>query len=115
MSDDGLAEGNIVFMSTCAHPTINNHMSAETSKIAINAGEQNGDISFAATRLAREARQAMSFGSRGVRDVTAEFDAAAKQLQPGELVKDEYFTLFEAVGAIEVNSITLHVRCFAAD
>ncbi|KAK5136438.1 hypothetical protein LTR08_003083 [Meristemomyces frigidus] len=77
-------------------------MSAETSEIAINGGEQHGDASFAATRLAREARQALSFGSRGVRDVTAEFEAAAKQLQPGQLVKDAYFTLFEAVGALEI-------------
>ena len=85
-------------------------MPIETSKLAISSGEQNGNISFAAARLAREARQAMSFGSRGVRDVTAAFTAAAKQLQPGQLVKDEYFTLFEAVGAIEVKP-TLQLQC----
>ncbi len=37
--------------------------------------------------------------------MTEEFAAAAKQLQPGQLVKDEYFTLFEAVGALEVSSV----------
>lgn len=37
-----------------------------------------------------------------MRDVTEDFVAASKQLQSGELVKDEYFTLFEAVGALEV-------------
>ena len=83
------------------------NVSAETSAIAINGGEQDGDVGFAAARLAQEARQAMSFGIRGVRDVTSEFEAAAKLLQPGQLVKDEYFTLFEAVGAIEVYP-TLH-------
>jgi len=46
-----------------------------------------------------------SGGSRGIRDVTEEFTVAAKQLQPGQLVKDEYFTLFEAVGALEVSSV----------
>ena len=51
----------------------------------------------------------MSFGSRGVRDVTSEFEAAANLLQPGQLVKDDYFTLFEAVSAIEV-FFTLHPR-----
>ena len=34
--------------------------------------------------------------------MTASFAAAAKLLQPGQLIKDEYFTLFEAVGALEV-------------
>ncbi|KXL51369.1 hypothetical protein M433DRAFT_73094 [Acidomyces richmondensis BFW] len=44
----------------------------------------------------------MSIATKGVRDVTEEFMAAAKQLPPGYLVKDEYFTLFEAVGALEI-------------
>ncbi|KAF2162062.1 hypothetical protein M409DRAFT_69297 [Zasmidium cellare ATCC 36951] len=40
--------------------------------------------------------------NRGVRDVTEDFVVASEQLQPGELVKDECFTLFEAVGALEI-------------
>ena len=56
----------------------------------------------AVSRLAREAREALSLGSRGPRDVTADFVAASNQLQSGQLVKDEFFTLFEAVGALEV-------------
>ncbi|KAJ5723502.1 hypothetical protein N7488_001537 [Penicillium malachiteum] len=36
------------------------------------------------------------------RDITAEFTEAASKLQIGELVKDEAFTLFEAVGALEI-------------
>ena len=33
----------------------------------------------------------------------------AKELPPGELVKDEHFTLFEAVGALEVSSVFVPV------
>ena len=86
---------------------VDNNVPAGTSAIAINGGEQDGNVGFAAARLAQEARQAISFGSRGVRDVTSEFEAAANLLQPGQLVKDDYFTLFEAVSAIEV-FFTLH-------
>lgn len=35
-------------------------------------------------------------------NVTSEFFAAASALNTGQLVKDEYFTLFEAVGALEI-------------
>ncbi|KAJ5912965.1 hypothetical protein N7504_001848 [Penicillium tannophilum] len=36
------------------------------------------------------------------RDITAEFTEAASKLRTGQLVKDETFTLFEAVGALEI-------------
>ncbi|KAJ5676164.1 hypothetical protein N7462_009061 [Penicillium macrosclerotiorum] len=36
------------------------------------------------------------------RDITAEFTEAASNLRTGQLVKDEMFTLFEAVGALEI-------------
>ncbi|EHA25269.1 hypothetical protein ASPNIDRAFT_211551 [Aspergillus niger ATCC 1015] len=36
------------------------------------------------------------------RDITDEFTSAASKLKTGQLVKDEYFTLFEAVGALEI-------------
>ncbi|KAJ5684518.1 NatC N(alpha)-terminal acetyltransferase Mak10 subunit [Penicillium maclennaniae] len=36
------------------------------------------------------------------RDITAEFTEAASKLRTGQLVKDEYFTLFESVGALEI-------------
>lgn len=36
------------------------------------------------------------------RDITAEFTEAASKLKTGQLVKDETFTLFEAVGALEI-------------
>ncbi|RAL15298.1 N-alpha-acetyltransferase 35, NatC auxiliary subunit [Aspergillus homomorphus CBS 101889] len=36
------------------------------------------------------------------RDITDDFTTAASKLRTGQLVKDEYFTLFEAVGALEI-------------
>ncbi|KAJ5815721.1 NatC N(alpha)-terminal acetyltransferase Mak10 subunit [Penicillium riverlandense] len=36
------------------------------------------------------------------RDITADFTEAAAKIKPGKLVKDELFTLFEAVGALEI-------------
>jgi hypothetical protein len=38
-------------------------------------------------------------------DILDKFTAAAKTLSPGELVKDGYFTLFEAVSALEVRHL----------
>ncbi|KAJ1338554.1 N-alpha-acetyltransferase 35 NatC auxiliary subunit [Microdochium nivale] len=35
-------------------------------------------------------------------DITAQFSQAVKQLAPGELIKDEFFTLFESVSALEI-------------
>jgi hypothetical protein len=35
-------------------------------------------------------------------DITGKFASAVKKLDPGELVKDDHFTLFEAVSALEV-------------
>lgn len=65
--------------------------------------EDDTTLQQAARQLAYEV-QTMSLGAKGVRDVTEEFVAAARQLPPGHLVKDESFTLFEAVGALEVGS-----------
>ncbi|KAH0537158.1 hypothetical protein FGG08_006028 [Glutinoglossum americanum] len=36
------------------------------------------------------------------RDITPQFTNASSALRTGQLVKDEFFTLFEAVGALEV-------------
>ncbi|KAK3069221.1 N-alpha-acetyltransferase, non-catalitic subunit [Teratosphaeriaceae sp. CCFEE 6253] len=80
-------------------------MAAEASRIAINESTPEDDFQVAARRLAQEVQQtqaALSYGKRGIKDVTEEFTAAANLLPPGQLVKDEYFTLFEAVGALEI-------------
>ncbi|KAL2373348.1 hypothetical protein RJZ57_002191 [Blastomyces gilchristii] len=43
------------------------------------------------------------FDSRmSVKDITAAFTKASSVLNTGQLVKDEFFTLFEAVGALEI-------------
>ncbi|EPE03747.1 mak10 subunit [Ophiostoma piceae UAMH 11346] len=48
-------------------------------------------------------------------DITARFKAAASTLQPGELVKDGYFTLFEAVGALEIMDPKMDSGCVAPE
>jgi hypothetical protein len=42
------------------------------------------------------------FSQRQIRDVTNAFAEASGLLRPGDLVIDAEFTLFEAVGALEV-------------
>ena len=75
----------------------------ETSKCTPDPnGNDNADATNAVSRLGEEAKQALSFGIKGVRDVTEDFTAASDRLEAGQLVKDEFFTLFEAVGALEV-------------
>lgn len=86
-----------------------------TSDQNMSSHNDGGDAAYtnlqsATERIAAEAeamkqKSVSAFGSRGVQDVTANFMAASNQLQPGELVKDEFFTLFEAVGALEVRVI----------
>lgn len=77
-------------------------------------GQHNSDVRNdnayrnAASRIAIEAYQIRQSTppppppKRGMRDVTENFVAASRQLPAGELIKCEYFTLFEAVGALEV-------------
>ncbi|KAI0900265.1 hypothetical protein F4806DRAFT_149900 [Annulohypoxylon nitens] len=38
-------------------------------------------------------------------DITKKFASAVKTLSPGELVKDDHFTLFESVAALEASPI----------
>lgn len=63
----------------------------------------------AEARLRMEAQQmrqkSMSY-TRGTRDITEIFTKSSKQLPSGELVKDDFFTLFEAVGALEVRVLS---------
>ena len=44
----------------------------------------------------------MTSGHRRLSDVTAAFTTASNKLQSGQLVKDDFFTLFESVGALEI-------------
>lgn len=80
-------------------------INVDTSKLSINneSEHDNKDLANAVARLRAEARQTMANTSRGLRNVTEEFSAASSQLVAGQLVKDEFFTLFEAVGALEAS------------
>ena len=62
----------------------------------------DGSAENALTRLAQEAQEALQIGRARVEDVTEKFNEASKLLQPGQLIKDDFFTLFEAVSALEV-------------
>lgn len=75
----------------------------DISNLSIDDTQNDDQVNVAASRLAQEAQQALHLGSRGVTDITREFTAASNQLPPGELVKDAYFTLFDAVSALEVS------------
>ncbi|EON96300.1 putative amino-acid n-acetyltransferase subunit protein [Phaeoacremonium minimum UCRPA7] len=44
-------------------------------------------------------------------DITDKFVTAAKTLEPGELIKDGYFTLFESVGALEIMDSKMDSGC----
>ncbi|KAF2857593.1 Mak10-domain-containing protein [Piedraia hortae CBS 480.64] len=50
-----------------------------------------------------------------LRDLTAEFSAAAKLLEPGELVKNDSFLLFDAVSALEIMDPKMDTGCMADD
>ena len=82
-------------------------VAADTSNLALSSDDEdkNGGGTNALERIKQEAQQVSSFRRRGVRNVTAEFRKASSQLLPGQLVKDEAFTLFEAVGALEVSGL----------
>ncbi|KAK2600103.1 N-alpha-acetyltransferase, non-catalitic subunit [Conoideocrella luteorostrata] len=44
-------------------------------------------------------------------DITQKFDRAVKTLQPGELVKDGFFTLFDSVAALEIMDTKMDSGC----
>ncbi|KAK3392260.1 Mak10 subunit, NatC N-terminal acetyltransferase-domain-containing protein [Sordaria brevicollis] len=46
-------------------------------------------------------------------DITKKFLSACKTLETGEIVKDGYFTLFEAVGALEIGDPKMDSGCLA--
>ncbi|KAK4101848.1 Mak10-domain-containing protein, partial [Parathielavia hyrcaniae] len=46
-------------------------------------------------------------------DITQRFRSAAASLEPGDLVKDGYFTLFESVGALEIGDPKMDSGCLA--
>lgn len=72
-----------------------------------HGGLESEDI--ATSTLDRLAAEAKSFlpniqppKTPGPQDITALFTRHSSALRPGQLVKDDFFTLFEAVGALEI-------------
>ncbi|EGZ69947.1 Mak10-domain-containing protein [Neurospora tetrasperma FGSC 2509] len=62
-----------------------------------------------------EERQAPSMSNPGIiaTNITKKFLSACKTLETGEIVKDGYFTLFEAVGALEIGDPKMDSGCLA--
>ncbi|MCJ1477340.1 hypothetical protein MMC13_006011 [Lambiella insularis] len=69
----------------------------ETAKLHIDACTDD-----AGTRELLSPVLRVSRGQKEAHDITKEFISAAQGLGTGQLVKDDYFTLFEAVGALEI-------------
>ena len=105
MPRDGVHEGTKPWSSLlCQFATNLTIITEQSSQHDAQSGshDERPGMANAVSRIAQEAKQALSFGSRGVRDITKEFTTASNQLEAGQLVKDKFFTLFEAVGALEV-------------
>ena len=75
----------------------------DTASSAAIHGDASDDITIAVREAQKNAVRAMNPFKKPPVDVTADFISASKLLEPGQLVKDEDFTLFEAVGALEVS------------
>ncbi|KAF2855203.1 amino-acid N-acetyltransferas-like protein subunit Mak10 [Plenodomus tracheiphilus IPT5] len=74
-----------------------------------SAAQAQGSASTAATNTTatatlplRQSRSPLGNLQPKVYDVTEKFTRACSALEVGQLVKDEYFTLFESIGAIEI-------------
>ncbi|KAK4142788.1 Mak10 subunit, NatC N-terminal acetyltransferase-domain-containing protein [Dichotomopilus funicola] len=65
--------------------------------------------------LAFEEPPSPMISSEGIiaQEITDKFLSAAAKLEPGELVKDGFFTLFESVGALEVMDPKMDSGCLA--
>jgi hypothetical protein len=90
---------------------------AQPDHAKANGGVDATSIAATEARLRREAfemRQNPLSSARAARDITDDFIAATRQLPPGELIKDAYFTLFEAVGALEVRSPAFLSICLSS-
>ncbi|KAK5172750.1 N-alpha-acetyltransferase, non-catalitic subunit [Saxophila tyrrhenica] len=59
-------------------------------------------MSDTVSRLHQEAEEAKRVWTPRVKDITQDFTTASNKLEGGQLVKDEWFTLFESVGALEI-------------
>ncbi|KAK5285522.1 N-alpha-acetyltransferase, non-catalitic subunit [Cryomyces antarcticus] len=70
--------------------------------INTNGGAPQAHQSTEASRNLDGTTERQSQARTKARDITVEFFGASNALRTGQLIKDEYFTMFESVGAIEV-------------
>ncbi|KAF7942693.1 uncharacterized protein EAE97_006147 [Botrytis byssoidea] len=83
----------------------NNDVAAITQQVSdLDIDQDPSDPAVMMAALNPELRPAPKLYSKGVKitDITQIFTNAAHQLEVGDLVKDPFFTLFEAVAALEI-------------
>ncbi|KAH9883027.1 hypothetical protein J1614_000394 [Plenodomus biglobosus] len=81
-----------------AIPQVNHHSSAQAPESTLPATEG----AATANLPWRPSRSPLGNLQPKIHDVTEKFTRACNALEVGQLVKDEYFTLFESIGAIEI-------------
>ncbi|KAF5847899.1 hypothetical protein GGP41_009083 [Bipolaris sorokiniana] len=92
----------------------NSHRTAPAQNLGVNNNSDIADLSHAQepapafqpttpTDLPlRQSKHSVGGTRSKIYDVTEKFTRACNALEVGQLVKDDYFTLFESIGAIEV-------------
>ncbi|KAJ4307613.1 N-alpha-acetyltransferase, non-catalitic subunit [Neodidymelliopsis sp. IMI 364377] len=87
------------------HSTASSH-DADAVPTHDGAGPSHVDILHATPQtnlpLRQALRQPIAAPEPRIHDITDKFLRASNALEVGQLVKDEYFTLFESIGAIEI-------------
>ncbi|KAK8191131.1 Mak10 subunit, NatC N-terminal acetyltransferase-domain-containing protein [Phyllosticta capitalensis] len=73
----------------------------ELAALQSNGVAQQQPANPALSQMKIKSRPVPGSQPKGV-DITAHFTAACSALETGQLVKDEFFTLFESVGALEI-------------
>ncbi|KAG5932158.1 hypothetical protein E4U53_001457 [Claviceps sorghi] len=79
----------------------------------IGAADEISRLSLGQAREPPPPRSPPSIGSAGIitRDITDKFANAVQTLEPGEIVKDDYFTLFDSVAALEIMDPKMDSGC----
>ncbi|KAG6005333.1 hypothetical protein E4U21_000248 [Claviceps maximensis] len=83
------------------------------SDYGIGAADEISRLSLGQARAPPPSRSPPSLGSAGIisRDITEKFADAVQTLEPGEVVKDDHFTLFDAVAALEIMDPKMDSGC----
>ncbi|KAL8971077.1 MAG: hypothetical protein Q9183_001225 [Haloplaca sp. 2 TL-2023] len=77
-----------------------NNLADDITELQLEPDHNSND--FAQTQQNTRRSEPGSHPNQDVQDISSNFRAAASALNTGQLVKDPYFTLFEAVGALEI-------------